>query len=103
MLSVGYVSYDSRSVTKADLIREKLGGMFVIPNATRWNSLYDALHRVSQLVSKKESEFAAVCSELKINPIVDDEMVWLQEFLRVMSPLAAALDELQGTQKATAG
>lgn len=35
----------SRSVVISDRIKETLGGLFVVPNATRWNATYDAMVR----------------------------------------------------------
>lgn len=44
----------SRSTACADVVREKLLTCFVVPNATRWNSFYDAVNKIREILEKHQ-------------------------------------------------
>lgn len=95
--------YAFRSVPKADYIRKTLGGLFTIPNETRWNSLYDAIVRVRDYLLAQEDNLSSVFAHIGVAPITANERVWMAEFVQVMGPVAAALDVLQGEKTTSAG
>jgi len=93
----------STSVLASDKIRNVLGKLFVIPNKTRWNFLFDALSKVYELLHENKSGLATLFISLELRPITDSEQVFVEEFVSVMKPLAYALDILQGEHTVCAG
>lgn len=93
----------SRSVVTSDKIKETLNGLLVVPNATRWNSTYDAMVRFHKLHNAQEAKMNTLFIHLDLRPITDDEKKFLTEFIQVMTPLSLALDELQGQNTVSAG
>lgn len=93
----------NRSTLVSDAIKKHLDGLFVIPNATRWNSQYDAFCRVFELQQSRKAGMTTVFTELSLRPMDGNELVFLEEFVGVMRPLANALDLLQGEKMITAG
>ena len=90
----------SRSTVVADKIRDQLGRLLITPNATRWNSTYDALSRVHIIFKEKKADFQSLLTSESLRPITENEERFLGEFLRVFRPLALALDILQGNTEA---
>lgn len=62
------------------------------PCVTRWNSLYDA---VRQLLEHKSS-LSELCYRLGIPSFESSEIEYLEEYVKVMKPIADAIDYLQG-------
>ena len=93
----------NRSVLASEKIHATLGGLFVIPNTTRWNSFYDGMLRVHNYYQGDEASINSLFQSLDVRPITTDESVFLEEFIRVMKPVADGLDILQGEKTATAG
>ncbi len=79
---------------KAKFNTEKKG--LLTPNATRWNSTYDAVKRFSEFLSQDHQAMEALFTEAKVKPLSQQEMGFIAEFLKVMGPVAEALDYLQG-------
>ena len=80
------------SVPSADIIREILGKLLILPNDTRWNAFFDALE-------------ALLAAKANLNDIMDalgfrrftvPEITFLEEYLCLTKPLAMCLDILQG-------
>ena len=86
----------NRSTVFSDKIKAELGGLFVVHNATRWNSLFDALKRVKSFYDTKPATMNSLLIDLGLSPISSDETTFLKEILEVMEPLASGLDILQG-------
>lgn len=97
----------------SDFVMEKLGIGFVLPNDTRWNSMFLAMQRlahVSTLTPKantQESGDAAtpqydrlilhsVHDEFGLRRFSEEEIHFTHHFVNVMRPLASALNILQG-------
>lgn len=84
------------SVLTSDKIKETLGILFVVPNKTRWNSTFDGMVRVQKLIKTKREEMTALFIALELRPITENETKFLDEYLKVLTPIALALDVLQG-------
>ena len=84
---------NSRSSLASDETFEILGRYLPRPGATRWNSLFDSL---TVLVAQTPAKLSELMSALKIPTITSNERTFLLEYLSLMSPVAMALDRLQG-------
>ena len=80
----------------SDLIKDKLGKLFVVKNLTRWNSLYDSLSRLYWFMKNKPKELDGVMSQLGISHFNQAEGQYVREYLIIMKHIVAALDILQG-------
>ncbi|CAG9793862.1 unnamed protein product [Diatraea saccharalis] len=84
----------SRSTVAADSIHAELGRRLVLPNTTRWNSLYDAIVVLNSILETKRPSLHRVMTQLKILTFNDQD---------VMAPVANALDRIQGEAQAYLG
>lgn len=81
-----------RSSKAADAVKAISDKALIHPCPTRWNSKFDAVHRLLDLSDK----LPAICDALSLPRLKPIEMEFLREYDMVMSPLAATLDVLQG-------
>ncbi|KAL1248758.1 hypothetical protein QQF64_032974 [Cirrhinus molitorella] len=87
----------SRSTTASEVIEHHCKLQLVRPVATRWNSLFSAVERIVRITREQgEGALAAVCSELDTPKFTPVELAFLAEYAKTMSPVAKALDVLQG-------
>ncbi|XP_046801189.1 uncharacterized protein LOC124418562 [Lucilia cuprina] len=76
----------------AEIINAVLSANLLTPCITRWNSLYDS---VKKLLEHK-TNLPELCYRLKIPTILSDELEYLEEYIKLMGPVAEAVDFLQG-------
>jgi len=82
-----------RSTKAADAVKTICGSKgLLFPCPTRWNSRYDAVSRLLQLVDK----LPAMCDTLMLPKLKQNEIEFLKEYEAVLQPLARTLDFLQG-------
>lgn len=94
----------SRSTQFADIVRDKFHTSFIVPNATRWNSYFNAVDKVRQVLEKQsEDNIAEVFVALEVPQFRPNDILFLKEYCCVMQPLAAALDILQAETKCFIG
>ncbi|XP_073714907.1 uncharacterized protein [Misgurnus anguillicaudatus] len=87
----------SRSTTASEVIEDHCKLQLVRPVATRWNSLFSAVERIVRITREQgEGALTAVCSELDTPKFTPVELAFLAEYSKTMSPVAKALDVLQG-------
>jgi hypothetical protein len=86
----------SRSPLAADTIKDKCGVYFILPNATRWNSTFDAMQG---LVKIGEQNLLLLCDALGVQKFRPPEILFISEYCRVMNPVAASLDKLQSEKQ----
>ena len=86
----------NRSTSKADFIRNTYGFTFVVPGETRWNAFFDGITDFCKKISQSEDKLSKLCKELEFRAFTDIEISLLEEYLKVMKPVALALDLLQG-------
>lgn len=96
-------SNQNRSAKAADAIREHVKKLFVVHNATRWNSFFNAVDRVKYFINKHKSGLKAVFSHFGIPYFRPAEEDYIREYVKVMRPLAEALDILQADVNVTIG
>ncbi|KAG5868429.1 hypothetical protein JTB14_029045 [Gonioctena quinquepunctata] len=90
----------SRSTVAADSIHAELGRRLVLPNTTRWNSLYDAIVVLNGILETKRPSLHRVMTRLKIPTFNDQDVTVMKEYAKVMAPVANALDRIQGEAQA---
>ena len=82
-----------RSSKAADSVKAIcIDKIIICPCPTRWNSKFDAVHRLLELVDK----LPAVCDALNISRFKPTEIDFLREYDMAMQPVASTLDILQG-------
>uniref|UniRef100_A0A667Y9Y9 BED-type domain-containing protein n=1 Tax=Myripristis murdjan TaxID=586833 RepID=A0A667Y9Y9_9TELE len=81
-----------RSPKASDFVEEKLGISFVTPNDTRWNSMFFSILLLH-----------TVCDEFGLRRFTPEEIDFIHKFVSVMSPLASALNILQGEKNTFLG
>ena len=82
----------------ADAVKTICGSKgLLLPCPTRWNSRYDAVSRLLQLVDK----LPAMCDTLMLPKLKQNEIEFLKEYEAVLQPLARTLDFLQGKRVAS--
>lgn len=82
----------SRSTKAADIFYETCKCRLKIPCKTRWNSYYDSVKALLHVKDKLED----VCEKLEKPKFTDSQISFMEEYIRVMEPIASALDFLQG-------
>ncbi len=82
-----------RSSKSAEICYDVLKRTIPKPNTTRWNSEYDCMETIHKMGIVKIN---TVLEKLKLPKFKPDEFEFLGEWVKTMSPFAAALDLLQG-------
>ena len=75
----------------SEKIRKILDCQLKLPCATRWNSLYDSLGNLL----KHKDKLNELLIELHLPSFRETELEFMEEYLLVLQPIAAALDRLQ--------
>ena len=73
-----------RSTQASDIIKEKLGCQLVVPVATRWNSTYLALKKLTTCMKDKEQELQETCEKLQVVRFKSTELAFIQEYVKVI-------------------
>jgi hypothetical protein len=76
----------------AEAIHKIISHQLVTPCATRWNSLYDSICGLLRW----KSQLGEMCEVLSLPKLKDTEIEFLEEYKKVLEPIAIALDRLQG-------
>ena len=92
-----------RSSLASDFIHEKLGVLFVLHNATRWNSFFDAVKCVAKLFDSKNEALRETFQHFNIAPLTLQEEEYIAEYVRIMEPFTLALDSLQNEKEMSLG
>ncbi|KAL3172226.1 hypothetical protein MRX96_013206 [Rhipicephalus microplus] len=85
----------SQPVQAAEAIKGTLGRHLSVPNATRWNSLFNAMKYVNEVLKGKMD---ATFDALSLPRLQHKESMFIGEYCKVMCAVAKALDILQGEQ-----
>ena len=81
----------SRSTVSADLIVAALDKRLVIPNATRWNSKYDAIVALIHIFDTKKAALHRVMAQLKITSFNEQDICLLKEYAKVLTCISMKL------------
>jgi hypothetical protein len=83
----------SRSTIHADEVEDTIGLTFLNPTSTRWSSDYSAVKRIVDVGIEKVGQ----CQQaIGLATISEPEFTFLQSYVKVMKPIASAIDFLQG-------
>ena len=94
----------NRSTPAADAIKKEIGRRLLVPNATRWNSTYDAVKVLNGLLDGgKRAALNKIMTQLKLQSLSDTDVAFLKEYEQVMASVAKALDVVQGENHAYLG
>ena len=96
-------NHQNRSTVAADLILNEMKRRLVVPSSTRWNSTYDSIVILNELLQKNRGCVHKVMSLLKLHLFSESEIKLLKEYALVMSSLAKALEKIQGENQAYFG
>jgi KRAB domain-containing zinc finger protein len=70
------------------------------PNQTRWNSVFFAVQRLLDIISKHgEDKLNTLCTRLDLPKFTRNEIIFLTNYADVMAPVARAIDILQAEKK----
>lgn len=83
----------SRSTVASDTIQEVVKRKLIVLTATRCNSYYDALVRVTE---NSLADLNDLCTKLELQCFSEREFNFLKEYVMVLKPLSKGLDKLQG-------
>ncbi|KAJ6639010.1 hypothetical protein Bhyg_11749, partial [Pseudolycoriella hygida] len=86
----------SNSPKAADLVRSYLHRYLVTPSPTRWNSMFDSVSLVSELLDEKPKEMESVMTGLGLEKFSSRDREILKEYIKVTRNVSDALDVLQG-------
>ncbi|KAK7089300.1 hypothetical protein V1264_024799 [Littorina saxatilis] len=81
------------TVIIAEKIKESAGRQLVTPNATRWNSTFDAVKCLADLSAEGLDK---ISDSLGMPRFSSRDRLFMLQFIQVMQPLARSLDYLQG-------
>ncbi|PAA72082.1 hypothetical protein BOX15_Mlig031089g1 [Macrostomum lignano] len=102
----GLWNAQGRSSTVADTIQQELKKKLLVPNSTRWNSMYNSISQLNDLfeAGMRTSVNKIMISMNKPLPTFQlDDATFLKEYHTVMTPVAKALDLLQGEKNVHLG
>ncbi|XP_072844236.2 uncharacterized protein LOC110069984 [Pogona vitticeps] len=88
-------SKQNQSPQIAEYIHEQCGVYLKIPNKARWNSTFEALKQLSELLSTVPLKVDAIMDQCSLVRITAAESLVVQEYTEMMGPLAQSLDILQ--------
>lgn len=88
-----------RSTKASDVVENICKYKIIIPCPTRWNSFYDSITRILNI----KEYLPQICDTLQKPKLKSSELEFLEEYRRVMEPLAKGLDLLQGEENCFLG
>ena len=60
------------------------------------NSTYDAYQRLAIILNASRDNLEGLFKKVNIPPLLAEDVAYIHEFVKVMEPVAMALDRLQG-------
>ncbi len=94
----------SRSTVAAEALFQAVKFALIVPNATRWNSYYQAVDKVCDIVRKHSATtLNDVCTAVSVAMFLPNDISFILEYARVMQPVSQALDILQSEEKCYIG
>ena len=85
-----------QSALDAESIVKHVGCRLKRPNKTRWNAYYDCLRFLKRKIDASDDKLHGLLDELGQRRFSEEELLFLDEWLKLQEPIAEALDTLQG-------
>jgi len=85
----------NRSTLIADSIKTAIGISLITPNETRWNSTFDSVKCILKYLQSNITKINIFCDSLKLVQFTKTYLLFLDEFVKTMTPISIALDILQ--------
>ena len=79
-------------------LKKTCGSFFILPGDTRWNGEWDSCNDCVKKIDNSPDQLESLMTYLKLKKFTDAEIRGLKEYVRVMEPIALALDFIQGDQ-----
>ena len=92
-----------RSDKGSDYVCETLGSLFITPCITRWNSFFNSTARFASFIVRKPTALKQVFKHFDADYFRPAEEGFLLEYVKIVRPIAEALDVLQGDLKISVG
>ena len=86
----------NQSTVAADAIYTELKKRLVVPNDTRWNSMFDAMVCLTKIIQEKRDGLRRVMVQQSIAAFTQQDIEVMEEYVKAMQPIAIALDKIQG-------
>lgn len=84
-----------RSTKMSDIVHRVTGTTFISPTSTRWSSDFEAVKRVLDIGIDKVKQCSSEM-KLKGDSMTESDFCFLEAYVKVMAPVAAAMKLLQG-------
>ena len=99
----GLWNKQNRKPTTAATIKKDISRKLTTPSVTRWNSLYDSLEVLNEVLNGNITKLNAICVAEGIASFNQVDKDIISEYLQVMKPVATTLDRLQSEKEAYMG
>ncbi|XP_062534372.1 uncharacterized protein LOC134203535 [Armigeres subalbatus] len=85
----------SKSSVVADVIKDCIGVTLTVPVKTRWNSEYDSIAQICNIIDKSPEKLQAAINKAGLPKLDPQDICFLKEYVWVSQPVAYTLDILQ--------
>ncbi|KAK8382392.1 hypothetical protein O3P69_015373 [Scylla paramamosain] len=92
------------STVFADSLYKAINRRLTVPTKTSWNSLYDSLVVLNKVLEEKKDQLhKCMNQERNLTMFVQKDIDFMSEYVKVMAPVANALDHIQGEKQCYLG
>ncbi|KAF2365032.1 Zinc finger BED-type [Trinorchestia longiramus] len=92
------------STVFAETLFKAINRRLTVPSKTRWNSLYDSLVVLNKVLEEKKDQLHWCMNQQKNMPVfVQEDIDFMSEYVKVIAPVANALDHIQGEKQCYLG
>ncbi|KAF2353120.1 Ribonuclease H-like domain [Trinorchestia longiramus] len=92
------------STVFADTLYKAINRRLTVPTKTRWNSLYDSLVVLNQVLEeKKDLLYRCMNHQEDVTVFLQQDIDFMSEYAKVIAPVANALDHIQGEKQCYLG
>ena len=80
----------------AELVKSKFGLYFVVPNATRWNSVFYSMERMERMINSSLDKMNSLLTSLNLLPFTTAEVNFIKDYCSIIKSFSQALNIIQG-------
>ena len=96
-------NHQNQSTVTADALYKELNKRLIVPNDTRWNSLFDAIVCLNKVLEEHKDGLRRVMIQQGLTTFHDQDIHFFTEYIQVMQPVAKVIDIIQGDRNAYLG